>query len=261
MNVKIRTAIVDMNGKHTHVWRNAIRPAGTRDIPPLVNYSMKDEAALHESLREHHDTIVVSGREFSIAPEGKSAAFCFDCKGFFENELVRDYSIQVFDCPNCGSATVRDLWGVGIAQSSLKFLDADTTLRSSWFHGTVKKDWHKEITGTEKRGDTPMVHLGTLEAAIDRARDLSSEHDIPISDFVVHEIKMKDSMQLSENVVFDEMDNAPALVKDWHTGEFDHYNLFGSTRYVNIYESIGSISLLSNPHHFDIVNTNSADSF
>jgi hypothetical protein len=256
-NNTVLTPVVDKNGKQTHVWKNAVTLAKDRvpGGPPPVKHSPTDEA-FFEKMRMKHDMVVFNGKEWALGPEGMSGAYCFQCDGYFSKELIHTSGIAAFECSHCGAGALEGLTGVAIAYDSQKFLDEETTLTSTWFHSTVNPNWDTELQAYQGE-DTPMVHLGTMEAATVRMNDLQLENshssETPLK-FYIYEVKLLPTMSLSSALADDNNELAPETVADWRRDQFEEYDLFGATRYVNMYEAAGSISLLANPHHFEVVN-------
>jgi len=261
----VKTPIIDKNGKQTHVWKKTDLSSGVQRSIPDVSVKSSLEEDLDAKLAKHFDIISFNGREFGVAPEGFSGAYCLTCFSPFRKEELND---EVFTCNTCHTKTFSDLTGTVIRHDALKFLDDQEVLNSSWFHITTKSDWLTEVTSVEK---TPLIHLGTEEAAYDRLEQLKKNASSPKSktsqtkDFYLYEVRLLPHASMSNQLVEDNNELAPE-----HVGEINQYamnfsrsfqeqmlrdyDLYGTTRYLNSYEAIGSISLLTNPMHLELVN-------
>lgn len=254
----VLTSVIDKNGKHTSVWKNPNPAMITRLPPGAPSFPVNEdnhEKIFYEEIRKKCEMLFHEGTPWSIAPEGKSGAYCFQCQYHFDKELINS-GAQAWECPGCGSGTLEGLTGVSILPEALEFLDDEAVLNTTWFHTTIREDWDERLKGHQGE-DTPLTHLGTLEAATVRMEDLKREREsegLAPAQFYLYEVALLPTMSISESLADDDNDSAPESVKDWRRDRFEKYDLFGCTRYVNMYESVGSISLLANPHHFEVVN-------
>lgn len=141
---------------------------------------------------------------------------CREC-----NNLLDIYSVKVDLLPSCE-----------------RFLTDETVLKTQWHHSTYRKDWHNDVLNSP---EYPIVHLGTYQAAEARARD--------IQDRPVWEMKYRFVVRLKKDATID-----PEVLED--VDEWDDsaalYN-YDVTRYVNRFESPGSVSLLAKPDAFTVI--------
>lgn len=157
---------------------------------------------------------------------------------------------------------------VRIQKDSAKYLDAVTAGNAIWYHTTLAEDWMEQLeTGEAEYAElfdipdprlvSAMVHLGDHSSALDRAIDLSRDilsnydpKDLTIAPgFFLYAVRILPETEIDENVQPDENEDAPCFNVDCEQMGYSS----GVTRYVNMYESPGSISLLANRRRIEIV--------
>jgi len=136
---------------------------------------------------------------------------------------VNDDSVK---CP-CGAWVDVYNMELGIMASSAKFLESSSVLSAWWYHSTTLINWYDEIT----KNDVDWVHIGTRRSARSR---LTTE---------MYNLTYK--MKISQDAVI-----APEIFIDhnrWSDVQ-DHVDKsVNVVRYVNRWESVGSISLMVRP--------------
>jgi len=108
---------------------------------------------------------------------------------------------------------------------SYQFLDKEAVKGSSWFHATSLEDWNKS-------DEEHIAHLGTKNAAFDRALTEYVDRSEPDSGFYLYEVELSEDAVVSDDVEEDE--NSDAL----STESSDDV-----ARYINRWEDTASISL------------------
>lgn len=144
------------------------------------------------------------------------------------NLLISGYAVEC----TCGFIYDNEIAEVVLRQGSLKYLNTVEVFNNYWWHTTYLTNWFKDIRNYH--GDTkvylPMVHLGTFNAACDRGRWEGYTN--------LFRVRLKNSAKIMPEVQ-DDKTIWPSLAEDY---EYD------IIRYVNRWESAGSISLLVNPN-------------
>lgn len=142
-----------------------------------------------------------------------------------------------YDCADmrCDGSTILD-----IHPSSGKFLSEEAVRESYWYHATDAEDWMGSLLNNEE-GNIPLVHVGTEQTSVEVILDRYMETQRTISMF---RIKLKETAVLNE-VVFYDNNSWPETLKVTRP-EGNTY------RYVNRWESPGSISLLVDPRELEI---------
>lgn len=166
-----------------------------------------------------------------------------------KSEAEKQKSRSAFRCPTCGRAPTRkheirlissdaaecpcgEIYDateatVLVGQNSEKFLDLLTTRESIWWHGTHQHDWPRKPI---EDPDLYYVHIGTYHAAYMRARQEKAAY--------LHKVVLYWPTKVS-----------PIFLKDrgWWPQKIEGFDLADAYRYVNRWESPGSISLLVDP--------------
>lgn len=123
-------------------------------------------------------------------------------------------------------------------------MDTQALRESSWFHATTSHDWFARIDSTRDYNDgtPPLVHVGTREAAMDRARVFVA-HSGENADLTVTLLEFRLANHAKVAVGF-EMDEENLWEVEANKGKMHGID---AQPYVNRFESPGSISLLVNP--------------
>lgn len=147
-----------------------------------------------------------------------------------------------------------------VVPSSHHLLDLDTAQNAVWFHSTNVKNWLERVQSGEANeyfgmedGEVPYVHVGTVEAAWHRANELYSgncgEDTAEVSsNAFMYQVRLKENAVVSRHISEDTNDWF-FLVEDKHRTKMDGDAL----RYVNRWESEGSISMLVDPCALELV--------
>lgn len=188
--------------------------------------------------------------------EGASSPFtCFSCNQplshMVEQFLVQSVEGTIVEC-SCGEELEITDVDVKVIPSSIPLLESSIAKESVWFHSTNVKNWDVEILkaqptrtgGISDNGmSVPYAHVGTREAALERFSDRKE------SNGWLYEIRLKESARVSDLVYED--------TSDWdfwvRTGYYEDDMLCDAIRYINRWESVGSISMLIDPRVMEIV--------
>lgn len=154
---------------------------------------------------------------------------------------------------SCGAGISVEESLLTVVPSSSPMINARTAKNTTWFHATNIYNWLEEVTMIDEC--RPYVHLGTKEAALELAKWKyleDNDDDNPI--FYLWEVTITDGAVLSDAILEDD--------NDWF------YEVTDSTRnaidgdvvrYLNKWESVGSISLLADPRHISSVRVHYVD--
>lgn len=181
--------------------------------------------------------LLIETPEVMRSDDRKVSRSAFRCPGCdkppSKGEQVALTDSDIIRCPACGeyycAATSRVLVGYG----SQKFLDLDEVYQSFWWHGTFQKDWPDSPMNDDPRS---MVHVGTYNAALGRATALRREF--------LYKLKLSPKANLGEDFLRD--------IGDWRV-DVNDYKGFNGFRYVNRWESPGSISIILDPSFVQVV--------
>lgn len=123
--------------------------------------------------------------------------------------------------------------------ASEKLIDTDYAKRASWFHATDVPNWQEAVSSAQI-----FVHVGTYEAAMERAAVSYSNS----GECYLWEVTLKPEAVLTDDVVEDNNiwpTNVNECIKDHFGGD--------AQRYLNKYESPGSVSMLLDPSLLNVV--------
>lgn len=186
---------------------------------------------------------------------GDSAFMCVVCGSRFKRTQEESILMQENGCLRgeellceCDTKPMLKMLDVSVQHDSIPLLDKTVAKTASWFHATIVDDWHEKVsTGFEMYdGEIPYVHVGNLSAAMDMANHRYFEQE-KFATVDLYEITLMEDAVLSDTVCDDG--------NFWynHITERTREDLGGDAiRYVNKWESIGSISLLVDPRKIKV---------
>lgn len=181
--------------------------------------------------------------ELPVAPVGKSGIICRDCGEPF---TVRDaLRFETSDEPTmisgCGHfVDIADYIGldnVALQHSALPLINKST--ETTWFHATRKDSWYDKVLENDV-----MIHAGDLASATSRGNYLA-QGPRRRSDFLVYELRVRDGVKANNYIILDD--------NDWETNLVNPDQI---NPYFNMYENIGSISILTHPSLVEVVDIN-----
>jgi hypothetical protein len=174
-----------------------------------------------------------------------------DSNGFLKPEWYSKIELHDLNCPNCEApikvtevqklisydyahcacGTEIDLDDLGVKITALnpsyRFLDKEEVRKATWYHSTDREDWLTTLDANEAF----EAHVGTEDAAFDRALVEYAPHEAPAKSFYLYEVKLDPSVTIADELETDT--NSRKMVKP----EED------VTRYINRWEAPASISL------------------
>jgi hypothetical protein len=184
-------------------------------------------------------------QESGLAPMG-DAPSAFACLMCFEPLSKEDQvtlcdgeaddPLNEVDCPSCGD--IFDITGVEVRihPDATPLLSLDAVMETEWFHVSWSSDWHNSLM---KEEDIPFIHAGNKQSALDRYDGLYKGCIA-----YLYKFSIDPNVKLS-GTVYDDLNEWPPLVSD--ASYFRGFENVDGIRYVNRWESPGSISLLVNP--------------
>lgn len=247
-NGLIPRPIVDKNGKHTITY-----------VKPGLNTAEYGFNGNMQTFIEEREPVVDG---WDIAGEGETGYGCPFCGVFY---TVEQRNWQQHDnyqpCYECGETFDSETANIGVTQESLKFFDDDVVRETEWYHATIKGNW---LDGA-KRGKNPkpeqederysvLVHLGSLEAAMDRIFFVNEEVGGKDStlEWTIHKVKLNPDIPIHAAVIDDDSFEPENI---YQASKNPDYNSEGVTRYVNRFEHEGAISLAVNPNRITVTET------
>lgn len=187
-----------------------------------------------------------------VMPEGAASAFtCLNCNASLPKDAERRLCESFAESYLCACGEVSgveevDVWVLPSSESMLEKANAHKTV---WFHSTNVEYWDEKIVGPAAVSSVvPYIHVGTVEAAMERFRDKGSRYGW------LYEIELTDDCVLADEVYEDRDDWVTSAERGFYEeNEDDDEDLRHALRYVNRWESPGSISLLLDPRKMKIV--------
>lgn len=191
-----------------------------------------------------------------MSAEAQSAFVCLGCdeplSKTWEKMLTKGF--DSYQCV-CEEESMVDELDVRILPSSVQFLDVGTTRETVWFHSTKVENWSEEVSklrptfvcGSNEMPSVPYVHVGTFDAAMTRFEDTKGESGW------LYEIRIKDDAFIAEEVYEDRNDWEQFVRAGFFEGFLGDKKKCDVLRYVNRWESVGSISLIMDPRFMEVV--------
>lgn len=185
-------------------------------------------------------------QESSLIPMG-DAPSAFACGSCFEpiskeDQLTlcsgdADDALENVDCPACGDYFDITEVEVRVHPEATPLLSMETVLETEWFHVSWSSNWHASLLREES---IPYVHAGNRQSAIDRYEGLYRGCIA-----YLYKFKLAPGISISD-VIYDDLNEWP---EDIQRGGLPYRNgrEVNGVRYVNRWESPGSISILVNP--------------
>lgn len=198
--------------------------------------------------------ITTHGQEWELAPVGYTGARC-ECGRFMTRDMLNTFDGASITCPYCQREIRNGNFRIYLPQEALPYLNEKTTQQAHWYHATTNKNWLPEA---QNATDTPFVHAGTYESAIDRVKALINETENADTIYYLHEITINPKTKIHPNIANDEDTNAPQTIEaltKYGPGTFANYSEDKITRYQNWYEDPSSISIITTPQHLNLAKT------
>lgn len=166
------------------------------------------------------------------------------------------YRSEPFLC-SCGKEISVEGSTLTIIPSSAPLLDEETVKSVTWYHATNIYNWLQEVNAEDEEEDVqrPYVHLGSKEAALELAKWKYLEDPHDDHEFIyLWQVTLNVEAILSDAILEDN--------NDWFYEVTDsaRKTLGGdAVRYLNKWESAGSISLLADPRYLTAVRVDDVD--
>lgn len=173
--------------------------------------------------------------ELTMASKRGRSLTCGHCGRYLSREEVETFhTFLSTECRGCKRSLYEKHINPHILKSSHRYLDPDVVLQSNWWHSTRKENWHDVVPGDV------TVHVGTHHAARQRAKHTGAPA-IRNSPVFLYKLRLKPNVKVNKSVYRDTSDNSRNAGKN------------RVTRYVNIYESPGSMSLIARRDDLEVV--------
>lgn len=137
-----------------------------------------------------------------------------------------------------------------VLSSALPFFDDKYAKKSAWFHATTNPNWHETVTTATP---IPFVHVGTRRAALHRSYQMSRIETWKKDPWFLYKLELTPDAPLHPEVNSDHNEYAPRFVGHFDENDMKRMSYSSVTRYINDYESIGSISLIADPRFLKVV--------
>ena len=212
-----------------------------------------------------HTSFEYEDMPWDLAPEGYSGAYCGDCGSFFTDDDVDTASeSSPLTCSACGEVSDQGVLPSAVRYNDRRLFSKSAVRKDTWYHITVRKNWVGDITEEQDVDYQPFVHLGSKEAALTRMKALVEDEVYAgkngETQYYCYEVRIKPQAPIADAVLPDDNEIAPAMPVEMnynYTG--DGYEAYGVSRYVNEFESHGSISLLAHPSSFEVIESYPVD--
>jgi len=201
---------------------------------------------------------------YAMAPEGYSGVRCFKCGRFLsKEEALASYNGEKCLCPHCGT----DFFPSGetyLIDHGIQMMDVNEVKKSTWYHASSNPNWVASVNAHDDslKDDHLFIHVGSRESSLMRAKAVVFEKSEGLTPaqkkkankkFYLYELKLDESVEVSNTVVDDENDSSPKTSSDVVKDPSRGYSADGVTRYVNWYEDPGSMSLTGSVKNFSAV--------
>jgi hypothetical protein len=220
-----------------------------------------------------HTQFKYAGMKWDLAPKGYSGGYCDRCASFFTTSEIEDADEHnsLLSCRVCRKIHTTGQLQSAVRYEDRKFFDKEVTRETEWYHVSTKPNWEEAITEMES-SEQPLIHAGSLDAAESRMNyiktldddysrmkgvtDTANNHVTwgPDAKFYRYTLRITDDAKIANTLLPDADDDAPLTSSGSAYGKYkDRYARTGVTRYVNEYESHGSVSVMMHPSAFDVV--------
>lgn len=184
-----------------------------------------------------------------------SAFRCEGCAGHISKQEESESQIwhekPLVDCSLCGETQTGS---ITVEPSSSSLLLQGEAERTIWFHATYVDDWFEKIStghGMEgESGDFLYVHVGSEAAARDIASDKYFNNFEEFESLSLYQVRLKSGALVSSRIVNDD-----ETWRDFGSVTEESAVAIGGdvVRYLNRWESPGSISLLVDARQLELV--------
>lgn len=184
--------------------------------------------------------------DIPVAPAGVSAVFCPKCHRHLSLDEEKNVRDSMGRCCGYGVFESGNLLSEGklsLQKKSVPFLNEDGVRSARWFHATRRTNWYE---GLFTNASPALAHLGDYDTAMERFSIRSK----PGEKWRMYVVELLPTVTVSPEISADENVAAPQFARDLPYKQYQG----DVTRYINEWESIGSISLLATPDSFRVVN-------
>lgn len=239
-----------------------LHPLSVKRPPPLP--------AVEPGYRFHDAEVVIApdGGEWRVAPEGYSGRYCRTCNSL--QRITRATGLDAFPCEVCHKKFYNSDGTSRVVRSdNLRFFDPEEVRQHEWLHVTSHQKWGSNILRGSDMTKQPFVHLGVIDAAIDRKAHISEER-MRVPKFYLFTVRLKADVEVAPSILIDADNHFPTTPEQadekasWEKPDawrgrvasqfsYNDFSRHGVTRYVNQFESPGTVSLLAHASAFEVV--------
>lgn len=196
----------------------------------------------------------------NVAEPGTTGLRCRSCNNYLSKKVVdsiEEQNSKIITCNSCHTSfswnTNADYRGVYLPpyKVDLKPNEAHLLVRTedvysqTWYHSTQTTNWVSEI----KEAET-FVHFGTKEAALERLQ-LNNNWSKDNLEGEIYELRLKRSAVISPTI-HDDDNRFPEMLEQGKEGD-NQISRNKISRYVNQWESPGSVSIIGDIKYFEVV--------
>jgi len=196
-----------------------------------------------------------TSKALRIAPTGFTGKYCEWCDHYLTRGVLDGVDeFDIVQCPACDECIEVNDQPVDIREGEMKYINDSVVRDSHWFHITTHANW---IEGTQSAG--VMTHLGSRESAMDRLnhlvfRDAEKTATQEEQHYYLYEVALKPKVGITPGIMRDQVTSWPKKIADIKELRFkDFFKKGHVTRYMNIYEGPGTVSLLADPTSYTLV--------
>ena len=186
---------------------------------------------------------LVRKEEFADAFQS-SPVRCMECDSYITSEqedyIFRSRFIEDDACHMCGMDLFEESVVTDIHPDSEYLLDIQNAKDEVWYHATDREDWMGDLLEDKNPEDdsVPLVHIGTLAAA---SYIMAQKYACFTETIYLYRVRLSPDAVIDVDLYEDE--------NLWPERTNDIGCFADAFRYVNRWESTGSISMLVDPEH------------
>lgn len=181
----------------------------------------------------------------AMGPEDAAPYVCPSCHvTVTQAQKKRLISGELVTC-SCGEKFETESADLKVLPTSAPLMSEEFAKDAIWYHATVVPNWHEAVSEAGV-----YVHAGSRAAALERAADKFFPYGQKITDRTIYLWKLSIN---SDAVVASDILSDENQWPTWVTGCTQKHLGGDVQRYLNRWESPGSISVLADPRAFNVI--------